>query len=58
MRRRERNLLDLVEVVLGVTIENKRADGLERELLVGPNLGQIENVVAEGFGLFRGHSLL
>jgi hypothetical protein len=31
---------------------------LEREFFVGPNLGQIENVVAEGFGLFRCHRLL
>ena len=58
MRRRERGLLDLGEVVLHVLVEDELADGAERELRVRPDLGEIEDVVAELLGLLGGHGLL
>jgi len=57
VRGREGRLLDLGEVVLGVLVEDEFADGSERELLVRPDFGEIENVVAEFLGLLRGHGL-
>lgn len=50
--------LNLREVVIDVLIEDEFANLLKRELAMGPNLGQVENVVAELLGLLGGHSLL
>ena len=84
VRRRERDLLDLGEVVLDVwergrerrvssrpregyedegrgrgrtLVERKDADLAERELLVAPDLGEVEDVVAELLGLLGRHRL-
>ena len=51
-------LLDLGEVVLRVLVKDHLSDGAQRELLVWPDLGQIEDVVAELLGLLSGHGLL
>ena len=40
----ESNLLDLGEVVLCVLVEEELSDLAERELLVGPDVGQVEDV--------------
>ncbi len=57
MRGRERGLLDLREVVLGVGVEDELADGSERKLRVRPDLGKVEYAVAEFLGLLRRHRL-
>jgi len=57
MGRREGGLFDLGEVVLGILVENKLSDGSERVLAVGPDFGEIENVVSEFLRLVGGHSL-
>lgn len=58
MRRRERDLLDLREVVLYVLVEGDLADGAKRVVGVRPDLGQVENVVTELLGLLSRHGLL
>ena len=47
----------LTKVVLGVLIEGELSDGSERELGVGPDLGEIEDVVSERLSLGDGHRL-
>ena len=56
--RREGNLLDLREVVLDVLVEGNLADRAEREIGMWPNLGQVEDVVAELLSLLSRHGLL
>lgn len=58
MRRREGRLLDLCEVVLGVFVEDEFSKLAEREVLLGPDLGQVKDVVTEFLSLLRRHSLL
>lgn len=59
MRGRESRLLNLGEVVLNINIQNELADRAEGELAVRPNLGKVENVVAEFLGSVIGcHCLL
>lgn len=57
----ESNLLDLGEVVLDVLVEEKLADLAERELLLRPDVGQVEDVdlllLPELLSLLRGHGL-
>jgi hypothetical protein len=57
----ESDLLDLGEVVLHVLVQEELADLAERELLLGPNVGQVEDVDAllfpELLGLLGGHGL-
>lgn len=54
-------LLDFGKVILGVFVEGELANFTEGELLVRPNVGQIEDVnlllLPEFFGLFGGHGL-
>lgn len=57
MSRTEGDLLHLGKVVLGVAVQDHPADGDERELGLGPHLGQVERVPAELFGLLKGHDL-
>jgi hypothetical protein len=52
------HLLNLGKVVLRVLVKNHLTNGTEREIIVRPNFGQIENIVAELFGLIRCHRLL
>lgn len=57
----ESDLLDLGEVVLHVLVQEELADLAERELLLGPDVGQVEDVDAlllpELLGLLGGHGL-
>lgn len=53
MRGREGNLFDLGEVVLNVPVEGPFADWSQRDLLLGPDLGEVEDVPAELLGFFR-----
>jgi len=57
VRRREGDLLDFGEVVLDVFVEGELSDGSERELLLRPGLGQVEDVVTELLGLLGSHDL-
>jgi len=57
VRRREGGLFDFCEIVLWVLVENELANGAERELFVGPDLGEIEDVPAEVLSLLRCHGL-
>lgn len=61
MRWAESNLLDLGEVVDGILVQDKFTDFAERELLLGPNVGQIEDVdllgLPEIFGFLWCHGL-
>lgn len=57
VRGREGNLLDFGKVVLCVLIEGEFAEGSERNVLLGPDFGQIEDVPAELFSLFRREDL-
>lgn len=54
-------LFDFGEVVLGVLVEFEAADFAERELLLRPDVGQVEDVdilfLPEIFGFFGGHGL-
>lgn len=54
-------LFDFCEVVLGVLVEFETADFAERELLLRPDVGQVEDVdllfLPEIFGFFGGHGL-
>jgi len=57
----ECGLFDFGEVVLGVFVEFETADFAERELLLRPNVGQVEDidllVLPEIFSFFGGHGL-
>jgi len=57
----ESNLLDLGEVVLHVLVQEKLSDLAERELLLGPDVSQVEDVdpllLPEVLGLLGGHGL-
>lgn len=53
----EGNLLDLGEVVLGVLVQGELAEGAEWDVLLGPDLGQVEDVPAELLGLLGGEDL-
>jgi hypothetical protein len=57
MRWRERGLFDFSEVVLRILVEHKLADFSKREVLVWPDLGEIENVITELLGLLGSHRL-
>lgn len=57
MRGREGDLLDLGKVVLNILVEGKLADGPQRNLLLRPDLGQVEDVPAELLGLLGGQDL-
>ena len=61
MRRVESYLLNLREIVDSVFVQDKFANLTERELLLGPNVGKIEDVDAlllpKILGLLRGHGL-
>jgi len=57
VRRGESGLLDLGEVVLRILVKDELANRLEWVIFVRPDLGQIENVVSELFGLFGCHGL-
>lgn len=52
MRRREGDLFDLGEVVLWVTIQRHLADTTQWDFRVRPDFCDVENVPAEGLGLF------
>lgn len=58
VRWRERALFNLREVVLRVLIQNELPDGTQGEFSVGPDLGEVENVVPELLCLFGSHRLL
>ena len=53
----ESNLLDLGVVVLNVLVQCPLSDLAERELLLWPNLGQVEDVEAELLGFLGRHNL-
>ncbi len=57
----ESNLLDLGEVVLCILIQDKLADLAQGELVVWPNVGEVEDVdllvLPQIFGFFCGHGL-
>lgn len=57
VRRRESNLLNLGEVVLDVSVQGELAEWSQRHVLLGPDLGQIEDVPAELLSLLRGQDL-
>ena len=61
MRRVKCDLFDLGEVVLGVFVENNFADLAERELLLGPDVGEVKDVdlllLPEILRLLGGHHL-
>jgi len=57
MRRRESSLFDLREVILRILVENEFPDRLEWIIFVRPDLGQIEDVVAEFLCLVGSHGL-
>ena len=57
VRGRERDLLDLREVVLHILVQLDRADGLEREVGMWPDLGQVEDVELERLRLCGRHRL-
>ena len=56
--RRKCGLLDLRKVILRVLVQYELADGAEREILVWPNFGQVQNIVAECLCFLRRHRLL
>lgn len=51
VRRREGDLLDLGEVVLGVAVQREPAHRPEGDVGLGPDLGQVEDVPLEVLGL-------
>ena len=55
--RRESGLLDLGEVVVRVTVQLEEAHFDQRVVAVGPDLGQVERVVAIGGRFLLGHDL-
>lgn len=55
--RREGGLLDLCEVVLGVTVEGELSEAAEGHFGLRPDLGEVEDVPAELLGLFGGEDL-
>ena len=57
-RNDKRYLFDLREVVIRVLVESDLSNLPKWELRMRPDLGQIENVVAELFGLLGCHGLL
>ena len=61
MRGIEGDLLDFGKVVLGVLVQDEFANLAERELVVGPDVGEIEDVdlvvLPELFGLLGRHGL-
>ena len=52
MGRRESKLFDFSEIILDVLVEGHSAEWSQRDLLLWPNLGEIEDVPAEFLGLF------
>jgi hypothetical protein len=54
---REGNLFNLGEVVLNIFVQHELADRAQGELLVRPDLGEIQNIVAEAFCLLGSHCL-
>lgn len=57
VRRRKGHLLDLGKIVLGVLVESKFAKGPQGDFFLRPDLGEIEYVPPEAFGLFRAENL-
>lgn len=57
MRGRERGLFDLREVVLRVLVQDDLPHRTEGELGVWPDFGEVEDIVAELFGLLGSHGL-
>lgn len=57
MGRRESDLLDLCKVILRVLVENELADGAQWEFRMRPDLGEIQDIVAEFLSLFGSHGL-
>jgi hypothetical protein len=61
MSRVECDLFNLCEVVLGVLIEEELSNFTERELVLGPDVGHVEDInlllLPYFFSLFRCHSL-
>lgn len=55
---RESDLLDFGKVVLDILVQDELANRAKRELAVRPDLGQVQNVVAEALGLLGSHGLL
>ena len=57
----ESNLLDFGKIILGVLVELEAAYFAKRELLVGPDMGQVKGIdlllLPEFFGLFGSHGL-
>lgn len=54
---RESSLLDLSEIVVGIAIQGEFADRDEWEVLLGPDLGNVERVVLVLLGLLESHDL-
>jgi hypothetical protein len=52
------HLFNFSEVILRVLVEHEFSYGTQRVVLVGPNFGQVQNVVTELFSLLWSHSLL
>lgn len=61
VRRVKSNLLNLREVVLGVLVQEELSDLAELELVLGPDVGHVENVnlllLPQLLGLLRRHGL-
>lgn len=57
VRGREGGLLDLGEVVLRVAVEGEAAEAAQGHLALRPDLGQVEDVPAELFGLLGAQDL-
>ena len=57
MRRREGDLFDLGEVVLGVAVESETAEGTEGDFALRPDFGEVEDVPAEFLGVAWGEDL-
>lgn len=53
-----RHLFNFCEVVLRVLVEHEFSYGAQGVVLVGPNFGQVQDVVTEVFGLLWSHGLL
>lgn len=49
----EGDLLDLGEVILWVAVEGKFAEAAKRDVFLGPDFCEVENVPTEFFGFFR-----
>ena len=57
VRRAERGLLDLREEVVRVAVQHQPADRNQRVVLVAPDLGDVERIVAIGRRVVERHDL-